>query len=70
MNIGANKARLRSITRDLLVEWRNTRETWRDGKAQQFERDYIDELTTGTEQSMAVIAKLEEIVHHIRKDCE
>lgn len=70
MNISANKARLRTITRDLMVEWRDTRANWRDLKAQQFEKDYLEELTTGVEQSMGVIGKLDEIVHRIRKDCE
>ncbi len=70
MNIAANKTRLRAITRDLLVQWRSTRETWRDAKAQQFEKEYLDELNTGMEQSMNVISKLDEIVQRIRKDGE
>lgn len=70
MNIAANKGRLRNITRDLIVEWRHTRETWRDAKAVEFEREYLDEVTSGVEQTVIVIGKLDEIVRRIHKDCE
>jgi len=70
MSIVANKARLRTITRDLATEWRTTRENWRDAKAQQFERDYMDELYAGVENATGVISQLDEIVRRIKKDCE
>ncbi len=70
MSIAANKARLRTITRDLAAEWRTTRGLWRDAKAQQFEREYMDELYAGVENATGVISQLDDIVRRIRRDCE
>ena len=70
MSIAANKARLRTITRDLAAEWRTTRGLWHDAKAQQFEREYMDELYAGVENATGVISQLDDIVRRIRRDCE
>jgi len=70
VNIAANKARLRTITRDLMKEWRDTRAQWRDLKAQQFEQEHLTELTTSVEQSMSVMGKLDELLRRIHKDCD
>lgn len=70
MSIAANKARLRTITRDIATEWRTTHEKWRDTKARQFEREYMDELYAGVENATGVISQLDDIVRRIKKDCE
>ena len=70
MSFNASKSRLRSITRDLFNEWHNTRETWRDTKARDFEIEFLDELNSSVDHAANVISKLDEIVTQIRKDCE
>lgn len=70
MSLNASKSRLQSITRDLLNQWHDTRDTWRDSKARDFEVEFLDELNSSVEHAAIVISKLDEIVGRIRKDCE
>ena len=68
--MSATSTRLAMITKELLVEWRETREYWKDAKSVEFERKYIDELITSVDSTVTVIEKLDNLMLKIRKDCE
>ncbi|MGB0581282.1 MAG: hypothetical protein ACPGVU_16405 [Limisphaerales bacterium] len=70
MSLNASKSRLRSITGDLLNQWHDTHETWRDSKARDFEVEFLDEINSSVDHASNVISKLDEIVSKIRQDCE
>lgn len=62
--------RIGALTRDLVNRWQQTKESWRDDKAIEFERQYLDELTTGVDKGMQVIDQLDKLLAKIRSDCE
>lgn len=62
--------RIGALTKDLVNRWRQTRESWRDDKALEFERHYIEELTSGVDKAMQVIDQLDKMLAKIRSDCE
>jgi len=70
MNLAGNRARLAALTRDLLNGWQDTRGHWRDAKAAEFERHYLEGLTSSVEAALAAMDKLELLAQKIRSDCE
>ena len=70
MSIVANRTRLEASTQQLLVQWRQTKEYWRDAKAVEFERKYIEELLSGLSVAVAAIDELEKVASKVRIDCE
>jgi len=70
MSVLSNKARLTASTRELAVQWDQTKETWRDDQARQFEHDYIEPLKSSVDAAMDIIDQLDKLVLKIRSDCE
>ena len=70
MNLAGNRSRLSAITKELLFRWQETKNYWKDAKAEQFERKYLEELTVRVEKTVTVIEKLDEVLTRVRKDCE
>jgi hypothetical protein len=70
MNLAGNRTRLAALTRELVVGWQDTREHWRDAKAAEFERRYLDGLVTQVEAALVAMDKLELLAQKIRSDCE
>lgn len=70
MNAGGHSARLVALTRTLAERWRQTRETWRDVKAREFEERFMAELESGVDSAHRSIEELEGILRKIRSDCE
>ena len=68
--MSGNGAKLMALTRVLVQEWNQTKECWRDAKCEEFERKYIQELTTGVDRAVSVIEQLDKLITKIRKDCE
>ncbi len=70
MSVSASRSRLGALTRDLLCQWQQTQEHWRDDKSRQFDRDYMDELNRGVNRAVRELESLEKILTKIRIDCE
>jgi len=68
--MNANGTRLAGITKDLWLQWQQTKEYWRDAKSQEFEQKYLDELVASVDKATAVIEDLDKLLMKIRKDCE
>ena len=66
----ANRMRLAALTKALLVKWDATRDSWRDTRAQQFEKTYLAELETGLGSTLGVVEELDELITKLRSDCE
>ena len=62
--------RLGALTNDLANRWQRTKESWRDVKAEEFERQYLDELRMSVDKAMQVIEQLDKLMTKIRSDCE
>jgi hypothetical protein len=70
MSLNANKSRLDGLTKELSIQWEQTKNFWRDQKSLEFEQKYLDELFRYTSKTVLVIEKLDEILKKIRSDCE
>jgi len=70
MSLSGSKGRLTGVTRELGLKWEETRATWRDQKAQEFEQRWLGELTVEMGKTVAAIEKLDELMRKIRSDCE
>ena len=68
--MSGNGAKLLALTKALSNQWQQTKHYWRDAKADEFERKYIQELMTSVDHASTVIEQLDKLVAKIRKDCE
>jgi hypothetical protein len=62
--------RLSAVTRELLMQWQQTKESWRDSKAAEFDRKYMQELFATVDKSLASIEQLDKLLSKIRRECE
>jgi hypothetical protein len=70
MSLSANKGRLTGSARELSIHWEQTKNYWRDQKADEFEKKYLDELFIFVNKTVTVFEKLEEVLKKVRTDCE
>ena len=70
MSLAASKSRLSAMTQDLAGRWKDTRESWRDERAREFEQRYMDDLLSSVTNCLNNIDALERILTRIRNDCE
>lgn len=70
MSLNASKSRLSGITRQISLQWAQTRTYWRDAKADEFEQRYLDELVRYADKTTQVLEKLDELLKKVRSDCE
>jgi hypothetical protein len=70
MSMAGSKARMVGLTKELSLKWEETKNYWRDTKAQEFERKYLQELFLGVDKTVGVVEKLDELLKKVQKDCE
>ena len=68
--MSGNGSKLMALTKGLSLQWQQTKESWKDAKALEFERHYIDDLLTSVDKAVTVFEQLDKIVAKIRNDCE
>jgi hypothetical protein len=62
--------RLGAISKQLYIEWQQTKDSWGDAKSQEFDTRFLQELFTNAEKTVAVIEQLDKLISKIKKDCE
>ena len=70
MSLSGNKGRLVGLTRDITLRWEETKNFWRDGKSEEFERRYLAELNASVNRAVLIVEKLDELLKKVRSDCE
>jgi hypothetical protein len=70
VNLSGNKSRLVGLTKELALQWEQTKNYWRDAKCAEFEHKYIEELVLGVDRTVMIIEKLDELLKKVKKDCE
>ena len=70
MNLNGTKSRLVSLTKELAVQWSETKNHWWDAKTREFERRYMIELFANVDTAVTAIEQLDEVLTKVRKDCE
>jgi hypothetical protein len=63
-------ARLEGITKELRLQWHQTKDHWADAKCLEFEQKYMQELFASVERAVGVIDQLDKLVTKIKKECE
>jgi len=70
VSVVASRTRLAAITRELAVQWEETRNYWRDAKGEEFEKRYMEELLARVDKTVRVIEKLDQLLTNVRSECE
>ena len=70
MSMSGNKGRLVGLTRDISLEWAETKNYWRDAKSEEIERRFMSELSAHVNRAVLVLEQLEELLKKVRSDCE
>jgi hypothetical protein len=70
MSLAGGKAALAESTKEILARWQQTRETWRDLKAAEFEEAWLAELPDRVAAALRVIEELDQLLARIHADCE
>ncbi len=68
--MNASGTRLEALTRELRLQWQQTRQYWDDSKSSEFEQKYLQELFAGVDRTVTVIEQLDKILSRIKRDCE
>jgi hypothetical protein len=61
---------LAQVGKDLSLEWQEAKAHWRDAKAGEFEREYLDELPALIAKSREALEELDRFLRKVRADCE
>jgi hypothetical protein len=70
MNVRGSGGILAQALKDLSFEWDETKGSWRDLKAVEFERKYLEQLPGPIARAIAAIEEVEVLLRRIRHDCE
>lgn len=70
MNLSGSKSRMIGLTREISVQWDETRSHWRDDKAEDFDRRFMNELSYQVSRAVTVVEQLDELLKKVRSDCE
>jgi len=70
MSLSGNKGRLVGLTRDIALEWAETKNYWRDAKSEEFERRFVSELSVQVNRAVIVLEQMDELLKKVRSDCE
>ena len=70
MSMSGHKGRLIGLTRDISLQWAETKNYWRDAKSEDFERRFMTELSAHMNRTSIVLEQLEELLKKVRSDCE
>ena len=70
MSMSGNKGRLVALTREITLQWAETKNHWRDAKSEEFERQFMTELSAHVNRAAHVLEQLEEVLKKVRNDCE
>jgi hypothetical protein len=66
----ASGSRLEAITKELRVQWLQTKDHWADAKSQEFEQRYLQELFATVDKTVSAIDQIDKLMTRVRKDCE
>jgi hypothetical protein len=70
MSASNSKSILTGATRQLAERWAETRLSWRDQKAEEFEKTYLADTFNRVASTVRVIEELELLLHKVHADCD
>lgn len=70
MSLSASKGLLTLATRQLQARWGETRFSWRDRMAQEFDDVYLSELVNTVNTAFRTIDELDHLLEKLHADCD
>lgn len=70
MSASGGRGLLTLATRQLFSRWEDTRQSWTDRKASEFESLYLAEIRNEVNSAMKVLEDLEHLLEKIHADCD
>jgi hypothetical protein len=70
MSTRVNASILNEATKVLQTQWQQTRATWTDAKATEFEKIYLEPLPALIAQAGIAVEELNALLSKLRHDCE
>ncbi len=70
MSASGCSSTLAQVGKNLSSEWQETKARWRDAKAAEFEREYLDELPALIARSREAMEELDRFLRKVRSACE
>ena len=70
MSSSGNLGLLTLATRQLQARWSETRNSWRDQKAAEFEEVYLSELGNTVNSALRALEDLDHLLEKIHADCD
>lgn len=70
MSASGSRGLLTLATRQLFSRWEETRHSWRDQKAEEFEKLYLNEISHNLNSTLRCMEELEQLLDKIHADCD
>ncbi len=70
MSARVGATNLDEAVRELALHWQNTRNYWRDAKALEFERQYLEKLPQTVMRAKSIMEEMDLVLRKVRQDCE
>lgn len=70
MNVGGAGKALLANSKQLLRNWNETKESWHDSKAVEFEERYLRDLWASVDHAAPLFDQLSGVIEKMRRDCE
>lgn len=70
MSARVGASNLEEAVRELAANWQQTRNYWRDQKALEFERTYLEKLPHTITRAKQIMEEMDILLRKVRHDCE
>lgn len=70
MSLNNSRGRMLGLSRELIREWQDTQESWRDRKCREFDQSYMQPLFDSVDNAIAAMEDLDKLLLKLRNDCE
>lgn len=70
MSANESKSTLLQALKDLSVQWEHTKAFWRDVKADEFEKHYLESLPNFVARTSTAMDELATLMRKVEIDCE
>jgi hypothetical protein len=70
MSTRVSSAALEDAVKEILAEWSHVKSSWRDAKAMEFEKTYIEKIPEVIAPARTVIEDIDVLLRKVRNDCE
>lgn len=70
MSTRVSSAALEDAVKEVLAEWSHVKSSWRDTKALEFERTYMEKIPEVIAPARTVIEEIDLLLRKVRNDCE